>query len=38
MNKAADPHDWLGKMEEIVLNNGTGTNMDNYSAIAVFVR
>lgn len=38
LKKAADPQDWLGKMEEIVLANGTGTNMDNYSAIAVFVR
>ena len=38
LKKAADPQDWLGKMEEIVLKNGTGTNMDNYSAIAVFVR
>ena len=31
------PGDWLEKMEKIVLKNGKGTNMDNYSAIAAFV-
>ena len=38
LKKASDPQQWLASMEEIVLANGTGTNMDNYSAIAVFVR
>ena len=32
------PDEWLYRMEEIVLHNGKGTNMDNYSAIAVFAR
>lgn len=31
------PEKWLEKMEEIVVKNGTGYNMDNYSAICVFV-
>lgn len=28
---------WLKKMEKIVLKNGKGTDMDNYSAIAVYL-
>ncbi len=31
------PEKWLEKMEKIVLKNGKDFNMDNYSAIAVFV-
>ncbi len=31
------PDEWLKKMSEIVLSNGKGKNMDNYTAIAVFV-
>lgn len=31
------PGEWLEKMEKIVLRNGKGTNMDNYSAVAAFV-
>lgn len=38
LKKADSPQQWLAAMEEIVLANGKGTNMDNYSAIAVFVR
>lgn len=38
LKKADSPQQWLAAMEEIVLANGRGTNMDNYSAIAVFVR
>jgi serine/threonine protein phosphatase PrpC len=34
---AGTPERWLGMMEEEVLRNGRGNNMDNYSAIAVFV-
>lgn len=38
LKKAKTPEEWLASMEKIVLENGRGTNMDNYSAIAVFVR
>ena len=30
------PREWLQRMEEIVLKQGRGENMDNYSAIAVW--
>ena len=38
LKKAGSPQDWLKEMEKIIIQNGKGTNMDNYSAIAVFVR
>ncbi len=38
LKKAASPQEWLDSMEKTVVENGKGTNMDNYSAIAVFVR
>lgn len=38
LRKAKTPGDWLRSMENIVRKNGQGTNMDNYSAIAVFIR
>lgn len=38
LRKAKTPGDWLRSMEMIVRKNGQGTNMDNFSAIAVFVR
>lgn len=38
LKKAAGPEEWLKAMEQIIWENGRGTNMDNYSAIAVFVR
>ena len=38
LKKADSPEKWLSDMEQIVLENGKGTDMDNYSAIAVFVR
>lgn len=38
LKKALTPGEWLQSMEKIILANGVGTNMDNYSAIAVFVR
>ena len=38
LKKSATPEEWLKNMEKIVLENGRGSNMDNYSAIAVFVR
>ena len=38
LKKSATPEEWLESMREVVLQNGKGTNMDNYSAIAVFIR
>lgn len=38
LKKAKTPTEWLFHMREIILKNGKGTNMDNYSAIAIFVR
>lgn len=38
LKKAAGPQEWLASMREVVLQNGRGTNMDNYTALAVFVR
>ncbi len=38
LKKAKSPQEWLDAMEKTVVENGKGTNMDNYSAIAVFVR
>ena len=38
LKRSSTPEEWLASMEEIILKNGRGTNMDNYSAIAVFIR
>ncbi len=38
LKKSKTPREWLENMEQVVLENGRGTNMDNYSAIAVFIR
>ncbi len=35
---SASPQEWLSRMRPVVLANGAGKNMDNYSAIAVFCR
>lgn len=35
--KAKTPEEWLKLMEQVVLKNGKGTNMDNYSAAAVWI-
>ncbi|MBQ7535590.1 MAG: serine/threonine-protein phosphatase [Stomatobaculum sp.] len=37
LKKADSPEEWLKMMELIVLRNGRGLNMDNYSAIGVWV-
>lgn len=37
LKKAKTPAEWLNLMEEIVRKNGEGKNMDNYSAIAVWL-
>lgn len=38
LKESKTPYEWLKQMESIVLENGQGSNMDNYSAIAVFVK
>lgn len=38
LKKAESPEEWLAAMKKTVVENGRGANMDNYSAIAVFVR
>jgi len=38
LNKCSNPEGWLLAMEKIVCRSGRKKNMDNYSAIAVFVR
>jgi len=38
LKKSKTPQEWLQNMESVVRANGQGKNMDNYSAIAVFVR
>lgn len=37
LRKAAMPDEWLSEMVEIVEKNGIGKNMDNYTAVAVWV-
>ena len=36
LKKAKSPQEWLDAMLAVVQSNGEGTNMDNYSAIAVW--
>lgn len=36
LKETSSPEEWLMKMKEIVMANGEGTNMDNFSAIAVW--
>ena len=38
LEKAKDPSRWLNEMTSLVQKQGKGKNMDNYSAITVFVR
>lgn len=38
LKKSETPQQWLEDMEDIILQNGQNTDMDNYSAIAVFLR
>lgn len=35
--ESESPEEWLNQMEEIILENGTGKKMDNYSAVAVWI-
>ncbi len=38
LRHSSHPEEWLQRMEEIVLAKGSGSGMDNYSAVAVFIR
>ncbi|MDR2355010.1 MAG: serine/threonine-protein phosphatase [Clostridiales Family XIII bacterium] len=38
LKESPDPEVWLEKMEAEVLKNGKNAHMDNYSAIAVYIR
>lgn len=37
LKKAASPDAWIEAMQAIICKNGHGTNMDNYSAVAVWM-
>lgn len=37
LKRAKNPEEWVSMMEEIVKKNGRGKNMDNYSAVAVWL-
>ena len=37
LKKAGSPGEWLGLMEKAVLKQGSGKNMDNFTAVAVFL-
>ena len=37
LKKARTPETWLSKMAKIVEKNGFGKNMDNYTAVAVWI-
>lgn len=37
LKKASTPAEWIAQMQKVILKNGTGKGMDNYSAIAVFL-
>jgi serine/threonine protein phosphatase PrpC len=36
--KSKDPAEWLGVMEKVIQKNGAFSRMDNYSAIAIYIR
>lgn len=38
LRKSKDVHDWMRRMEKIVNKNGTGIDMDNNSAIGIFIK
>ncbi len=38
LKMANNPEEWIALMKTIIVNNGKNVNMDNYSAIAVWVR
>lgn len=38
LKKAHDVHEWVNSMERIVVKNGKNKDMDNYSAIGVWIK
>lgn len=38
LKKAADVHKWMNQMKKLVLKNGESRNMDNFSAIGVWIK
>lgn len=38
LKEAVSPEEWINKMEQKILENGENLNMDNFSAIAVWIR
>ena len=36
LQNSLTPGQWLKKMKKVILKNGHGYNMDNYSAVAVW--
>jgi serine/threonine protein phosphatase PrpC len=38
LKESDDPETWIEKMEAEIVKNGRNAHMDNYSAIAVYVR
>jgi len=38
LKEAVSPEEWISKMEQKILENGENLNMDNFSAIAVWIR
>ena len=37
LNVSETPRQWLERMEQEVLKNGQGKNMDNYTAVGIFL-
>ena len=37
LKRADTPQNWLERMNSIVKQNGQGTDMDNYTALAVWI-
>lgn len=37
LKKASSPEEWLENMKAVVLKNGAGCNMDNFSAVCAFI-
>ena len=37
LKQSVTPEEWLNKMNKIVKENGSGDNMDNYSAMAIWI-
>ena len=38
MKRSAGPKDWLTRMEEAIVKHGAGRDMDNYSAVGVWLK